>query len=398
MTAVAIIQARMTSTRLPGKVLADVAGRPLLAFMLARVRCARRLDAIWVATTTNAADDPVVALCESLAVPAFRGDEHDVLGRYTGAARAAGADTVVRLTADCPMIDPALIDQAIEMFADGGYDYLSNAIHLTYPDGLDVEVFTAEALAAADREAADPYHREHVTLYFRTGIYHDLAVGDYRVGHMTAPSDFSHLRWTVDTQEDLDQVRELIADLPEDFAWHDVLALLTREPERLASGRRDAPAVRLRAAACADGGQLFDWLNRTDSLTHRLATPGPVARPDHDAWFAARLASRDTAIWIAESGGKAVGQVRLERGFDGLEVSIYVDDAVRGHGVAKAMLDNARAAAAKRWPGVDLVARIKPDNWPSRRLFARAGYGRVTAAPGHLIYYRTAATDPGAGA
>ena len=289
MTAVAIIQARMTSTRLPGKVLADVAGRPLLAFMLARVRCARRLDAIWVATTTNAADDPVVALCESLAVPAFRGDEHDVLGRYTGAARAAGADTVVRLTADCPMIDPALIDQAIEMFADGGYDYLSNAIHLTYPDGLDVEVFTAEALAAADREAADPYYREHVTPYFRTGIYHDLAVGDYRVGHMTAPSDFSHLRWTVDTQEDLDQVRELIADLPEDFAWHDVLALLTREPERLASGRRDAPAVRLRAAACADGGQLFDWLNRTDSLTHRLATPGPVARPDHDAWFAARL-------------------------------------------------------------------------------------------------------------
>lgn len=395
MTTVAIVQARMTSTRLPGKVLADVAGRPLLAFMLARVRRAHGLDAVWVATTTNSTDDPVAALCGDMDVPVFRGDEHDVLGRYAGAARAAKAETVVRLTADCPMIDPALIDQAVELFADGGYDYLSNAIHLSYPDGLDVEVFTAEALILADRDAADPFHREHVTPYMRTGIYPDLACGDFKIGHMTAPADFSHLRWTVDTQEDLDRVRDLITDLPTDFAWHDVLALLTREPERLSSDRPAPPPVRLRAAIAADGGQLFEWVNRPDSLVHKLATDGPIARADHDAWFAARLVASDTAIWVAEMDEAAVGQVRLEQRRDGLEVDIYVDDAARGSGVAKAMLDQARAAAADRWPGVDLIARVKPGNWPSRRLFARAGYGHVTVAPGHLVYTRSAASPTG---
>ncbi len=395
MTTVAIVQARMTSTRLPGKVLADIAGRSLLAFMLARVHRARRLDAVWVATTTNATDDPLAALCDELDVPVFRGDELDVLGRYAGAAREAGADVVVRLTADCPMIDPALIDQAIEMFEDGDHDYLSNAIHLSYPDGLDVEVFSAAALAIADRDARDPFHREHVTPYLRTGTYPDLPSGDFKVGHMTAPADFSHLRWTVDTQDDLDRVRDLIADLPEDFAWHDALALLTREPERLTATRRTAPAVGLRAAIATDGDRLFEWVNRPDSLAHKLATDGPIARADHDAWLAARLASPATAMWIAETDGEAVGQVRLEQGDDGLEVSIYVAGPARGAGVAKAMLDGARAEAAKRWPGVELIARVKPENWPSRRLFARAGYGRVTVAPGHLIYFRSAACRTG---
>jgi spore coat polysaccharide biosynthesis protein SpsF len=390
MTTVAIIQARMTSTRLPGKVLADLAGRPMLAFMLARVRRARSVDVVWVATTDNATDDPVVELCGELDIPVFRGNEQDVLGRFSGAAHAADADIVVRLTGDCPLIDPALIDQAIAMLRDGGYDYLSNAIHATYPDGLDVEVFTAETLYVAERDAPDAFHREHVTPYMRTGVYPDIASGDFKVGHMTAPADFSHLRWTVDTQDDLDRLRDLVAGLPADFSWHDVLALLTREPDR-----RARPSIQLRAAACSDSARLFDWVNRADSLANKLATRGPIARADHDTWFAARLSDPDCAIWVAELDGTPVGQTRLERSGDGLEVDIYVDPDARGGGAAHAMLDAVRDEAAVRWPGVDLLARVKPDNWPSRRLFARAGYGRVTVMPDHLVFHRSSASDTG---
>ncbi|HUS96970.1 MAG TPA: glycosyltransferase family protein, partial [Hyphomicrobiaceae bacterium] len=163
MNTVAIIQARMTSTRLPGKVLAEFAGQPMLSYMLDRVRRAQSLDGILIATTLNHTDDPVVDLCHEVGVAVFRGSEADVLGRYAAAAADAQADTIVRLTADCPLIDPHLIDQAVSTFREGGFDYLSNSIQLSYPDGLDVEVFTRSALARANAEANLPFHREHVT-------------------------------------------------------------------------------------------------------------------------------------------------------------------------------------------------------------------------------------------
>lgn len=378
----------MTSTRLPGKVLADFAGAPMLAYMLRRVRRAESLDGIWLATTENKTDDPVAALGDDMAVPVFRGNEMDVLGRYATAAAAAKADIIVRLTADCPMIDPVLIDQAVAALVEGSYDYLSNAIHLTYPDGLDVEVFSRAALDIADREAAEPFHREHVTPYMRTGVYPDLPAGDFKVGHMTAPADFSHLRWTVDTAEDLERLRTLCAELPPDFGWLEAVALLTRRPDLLGTALPKTPAFQLRPAAQDDMDRLYEWVNRPDSLANKLDTADAIARDAHCAWFKQRLASADAAVWIAESGDVALGQVRLERKGENLEVDIYLDEAARSKGIAAAMLEAARVRAAKLWPGKTLVARIKPDNWPSRRLFARAGYGRVTVAPDHLIYYR----------
>jgi len=378
----------MTSTRLPGKVLADLAGQPLLGRMLARVRRAETLDATWVATTANATDDPVAAFCASRDVPVFRGDEADVLGRFAAAAAAARADVVVRLTADCPMMDPALIDEAVERRDAGGFDYLSNAGERTYPDGLDIEVFTRAALDKADREARHPFHREHVTPYLRTGLYDDIPTGQFKIGSMEGPADFSHLRWTVDTPADLERVRAIVAALPDGYGWMDALALVTRRPELLDDRPDAVPPVTLRPARAADSGLLLEWANRPDSLAASLKTAAPIARETHEAWFAARLGDADTGIWIAECNGAPMGQVRLQKRVGALEVSIYVDGAARGAGIAARMLDLVRLEAAKRWPGVPLLARIKPENAASRRLFVRTGFGRMVLERDHVVLHR----------
>lgn len=378
----------MSSTRLPGKVMADLGGQPLLGHMLARVRCAKTLDAVWVATTANAADDPVASFCASRGVPVFRGDEVDVLGRFAGAAAAARGDVIVRLTADCPMTDPALIDEAVARRAAGRFDYLSNAGERTFPDGLDIEVFTRAALDEADRDARLPFHREHVTPYLRTGLYADIPTGRFEVGNVEAPADFSHLRWTVDTADDLERVRAIAAALPANYGWMDALALVTRRPELLDDRPGAVAPVTLRPAASADGDMLLDWVNRPDSLAASLKTSAPVPRVVHQAWLAAMLADSGSGLWIAEREGAPVGQVRLQRKGAALEVSIYVEAAARGAGTATRMLDLARAEAARRWPGVGLVARIKPDNAASRRLFTRAGYGRMVVERDHIVLHR----------
>ena len=228
----AIIQARMTSTRLPGKVMADICGQPSLSLMLSRVRRANRLDKIVVATTDNETDDPVAELCRELGVAVFRGDEADVLGRYVQAAEEHNADPVVRLTADCPMIEPAVIDLAIEEFANRGCDYISNGLVRSYPDGLDVEVFSMEALRRAEREAEHPFSREHVTPYIKSQGPEFPSV-PFSLANLEYEADFSHVRWTLDTPEDLELLRELVAKLPENFTWLEALAAATKSPKLL---------------------------------------------------------------------------------------------------------------------------------------------------------------------
>lgn len=221
----------MTSSRLPGKVLADLGGRPLIECMIGRVRRARTLDDLWLATTTNASDDPLAALCEKHGVPVYRGEEHDVLARFLGAARWARADVVVRLTADCPMSDPALIDEVISVFAQGGFDYVSNVMVRTYPDGLDVEVFSLRALAEAEKQAKQPFHREHVTPWLRTGFRDDIPTGTYRIRNVVCDTDFSTVRWTVDYPADLELIRMLFARLPPHFTWRDAIDVVRADPE-----------------------------------------------------------------------------------------------------------------------------------------------------------------------
>lgn len=226
-----IVQARMTSTRLPGKVLLPLAGEPMLTRLIERLRRVRRADGIVVATTTNTSDDPIAMLCEQLGVPCHRGSEHDVLSRYADAARLHGADVVVRITSDCPLIDPALIDQTIAAYDEGGSDYVSNMLPPTWPYGMAVEVFSAAALAQAHAEATQAAEREHVTPFL---YWHPER---YRLRNVASPVDLSQHRWTVDTPEDYALVGRLFDHLMPThphFTQADVLALLDQHPDWIA--------------------------------------------------------------------------------------------------------------------------------------------------------------------
>ena len=226
---VAIVQARMTSTRLPGKVLRPIAGRPMLWYQLQRMRGAQTLDRIVIATTTNATDDPVVAFCEQQGCDYVRGPEEDVLARYATAATRFEAQRVVRLTSDCPLLSASLIDEAVNRFAaEQPCDYLSNMLEPRYPYGMAVEVMHADVLLQAAREARDPQEREHVTpfIYWRPDRF--------GVVSMKAPRDLSRHRWTEDTPEDFDLASRILTalyDSQPDFSTDDVLALLERHPD-----------------------------------------------------------------------------------------------------------------------------------------------------------------------
>jgi spore coat polysaccharide biosynthesis protein SpsF len=221
--AVAILQARMSSTRLPGKVMKPLAGAPMIERQLERLRRCETLDRLVVATSDDPSDDPLAAHLEAIGVDLFRGSLGDVLDRYVRAAEALGVQgDVVRLTADCPLADPAVIDDGVRLREQLGVDYLSNGRRRTYPRGLDMEVFTLDALLAAGREASDPYDREHVTPYlYREG-------GRFSVGHLEQARDESGLRWTVDTPDDYAFVERVYAALyPENpaFTSDDIRAL-----------------------------------------------------------------------------------------------------------------------------------------------------------------------------
>ncbi|MEN9894123.1 MAG: hypothetical protein RLY78_4418 [Pseudomonadota bacterium] len=228
MNTVAIIQARMSSTRLPGKVLMPLAGRPVLAHVVERLRHCRTLDGIAVATSTDASDDPIERWCAQAGVRCVRGSLHDVLDRYHQAATTLGADAVVRITADCPAIDPALVDEVVRGFHADDHDFYGLAGE--FPDGLDCTVFAARALACAWREATLPSQREHVGPY----IEHQPQL--FRNGGLHKFRGLAHHRWTLDEPRDhlfLQQVFERLDRGPDapPFGAGEVLALLAREPQ-----------------------------------------------------------------------------------------------------------------------------------------------------------------------
>lgn len=227
MSVVAIIQARMGSTRLPGKVLMDLGGETVLARVVGRLQRAQLVSKIVVATTDSAADDAIVQECHRLQASSFRGSEIDVLDRYYQAARVCAASTVVRITSDCPVIDPQLVDETIRVFQQRHGDYASNAFPRTHPRGLDTEVFTMAALERAWRDAHEPYEREHVTPFF----YEHPEL--FRLVSLRGPIDYSQYRWTLDTAEDLELLRTIYARFgnKDDFSWGEAVQLMEREPE-----------------------------------------------------------------------------------------------------------------------------------------------------------------------
>jgi len=228
---VAIIQARVGSTRLPGKVLLDVGGRSVLARVIERVRRFTMIDEMIVATSDQDTDNAIIEECDRIGAASFRGSESDVLARFLGAAKATDASICVRLTADCPLLDPSVSDSIISLFveANGAADYASNKIPQSFPRGLDTEVFSLDALERAARRARQTYERVHVTAY----MYRHPEI--FSLMSVTSDIDRADWRWTVDTPEDLEFVREVYRRMDErgEFSWHDVVRLLEEEPSLL---------------------------------------------------------------------------------------------------------------------------------------------------------------------
>lgn len=226
----AILQARMSSSRLPGKVLRPILGRPMLERQIERLRRSQRLSKIVVATSIEASDNPVAAVAREVGVDVHRGDLQDVLGRFQGALTAFGpVERFVRLTADCPLADPELLDRCIEKHTREGWDVVHVSAGATFPKGLDVEVVTTAALEAAWREARDPYEREHVTpfLYRRPERF--------RIGAITRDPPLRY-RWTVDTPEDfafVTAVYEALYPHHPGFTTDEILAWQAEHPDRV---------------------------------------------------------------------------------------------------------------------------------------------------------------------
>lgn len=202
----AIVQARMTSSRLPGKVMMEVLGRPMIGYLLKRLKYSRRIEKIVVAAPEGSGSD---GLCDYLfrqGVSVFRGSEQDVLDRYYQAAVLNGATTIIRITADCPLMDPAIIDEVIVRHGREAADYTSNIHPRTFPDGMDVEVFSMEALSRCWRNAIEAFDREHVTAFMRRQP-------GFRTGNVCAEEDFSPERWTLDYEEDFVLIKDIIENV-----------------------------------------------------------------------------------------------------------------------------------------------------------------------------------------
>ena len=227
---VAISQARRSSTRLREKILLPVLGQPLLKHHLDRLSQARCISEYYVATTTADEDQLIADLCREWRVPCFRGDMDDVLSRYALVVAATEPDVVIRVTSDCPMLDPDVIDQMYEVFAEENYDYVG-LDRGAFPHGLDCEIMTRAAFDAAAREATNPFEREHVTAF----IYHHP--DRFKIGMLTQEGDYAAYRWTVDYPEDFTLVKAILEQvLPVNpaYGWRDVVDLLQGEPELMA--------------------------------------------------------------------------------------------------------------------------------------------------------------------
>jgi spore coat polysaccharide biosynthesis protein SpsF len=272
MKTVAIIQARMGSSRLPGKVLLELAGKPMIQHVIARTQRTRSLDSVIIATTIDPADDPLAAFAVSMGIPCTRGSLHDVLDRYYQAAQTHSVDTIVRITADCPLIDPDVIDQTVgllgrrdcelgnpqSLIPNPQFDFSCNRLpppfSRSFPIGLDVEACTFAAIERAWKESTETFHREHVMPFIYEGIQFeskvksqksndlrtstfDTACGisqrNFQIAQLHHTPDYGSLRWTVDTPEDLTFIREIFAHLDgkTDFTWYDILQIVQQHPE-----------------------------------------------------------------------------------------------------------------------------------------------------------------------
>ena len=249
MNIVALVQARMGSTRLPNKVMKPIDGVPMIELLLSRLSRAKEINKIIVATSVDQVNLPLVAHVQSLGFECEQGSENDVLDRYVQAAKKHSADIVVRITGDCPLVDPVLVDEVIRQFKSADVDYFCNTSPPTFPDGLDIEVFRFEALEHCAQVTTDSFDREHVTSYFGRS-------GKFKIAAMQNDCDLSALRWTVDEQTDFEVIEKIFYhfDPRIDFSWKEVLDLQIKKPELFDANKH---LVRNEGAAMGTGQKLW---------------------------------------------------------------------------------------------------------------------------------------------
>jgi glutamate-1-semialdehyde 2,1-aminomutase len=285
---VAIVQARMGSTRFPSKVMQPIGSVPMIELLLRRLARATEIDQIVLATSADPRNRPMTDHVRKLGYEVYQGSEDDVLDRYYQAAAAAGADVVVRITGDCPLIDAGLVDRVLATFKAGGVDYASNVAPATYPDGLDTEVFSFPTLMTAWQNATRREEREHVTPYMRES-------GRFRTANLTHVDDFSSERWTVDEPPDLEVVRQVFHHFAPrvDFGWLEVMKLSTLQPELFAANRH---LIRNEGTALGTGQKLWKRAKRVIPGGNMLLSKrAEMFLPEH--WPAYFSKAKGCKIW-----------------------------------------------------------------------------------------------------
>ncbi len=223
----AITQARMSSTRLPGKVMLEINGKTLLELHVLRIKKSQKINRHVVAISDKKSDDVLEAFCKAHNIECYRGSENDVLDRFYKVCKIIQPKHIVRLTADCPLIDAAVVDQIIDMYAGSKFDYVSNTIHPSFPDGLDAEVFSFKVLERAWKEASLKSDREHVTPYLWRNS--DLKGGNlFTSGDFRCDTDYSKFRLTVDEKEDFLLIEKLVKELGHEKSWMDYVNFISK--------------------------------------------------------------------------------------------------------------------------------------------------------------------------
>jgi len=235
MNIVAAVQVRMGSSRLPGKAMAEIEGHPMTWHIVNRLRQAKLLQGVVIAVPDDARNEPIRHMARDESIPYFADSEDDLISRIYGTARAFGADAIVRICGDCPLVDPDIVDRVIREYLFGEWQYVCNVRPQTFPDGLDVGLYSSWLLKQLNGVLTSPVDREWFSVYVWENLHPDLMY------NVTREPDISHLRWTVDYPEDLEFVREVYAELGIDFRTADVLALLERRPRLV---RLDEPQYR----------------------------------------------------------------------------------------------------------------------------------------------------------
>jgi spore coat polysaccharide biosynthesis protein SpsF len=376
MKVVCIIQARVGSTRLPGKVLKEICGKTVLEHDIDRLKGVKNIDKIVIATTTLEKDNAIIDECKRLGVSYFRGSEEDVLARYYYSAKENEADVVVRVTSDCPLIDSEVSENIIQYYLNNieKYDYVSNTLQRTYPRGLDTEVFSFQALEKAFNEASSVRDREHVTPY----IWDNDKI--FKIFQYENEEDYSHFRWTLDTTEDYKLISTIYNyfENKEYFTMNDIVKFLKENPS-IEEINKDIEQKKIDDNLFlinADQGHcdlIYEWAN-DDGVRENSFSSEKILYEDHLRWYTKILSDPNIKMYLLADSNKNIGVIRLESKEDENVISYSIAKDSRGKGYGYKILLKMEEELIKSHKKLKLIAYVKKQNIASLKIFNKLNY------------------------